>query len=170
MADVLLGTNYIVKTPGVVGGRPRLAGRRISVDFLVSLHLQQSVSIDEIVEAYSVTPAEVHAALAYYYDNQDEINAHLLEQDAYEEAFMTVGPDGSLNPDQVREAIALAERLIQSRKEELTATEIAQQYGITTGAVRQAALKGQIPARKSGSTWLIRRVDAEKRWGERDNR
>jgi len=167
MGDILLGTSYIVKTPGVVGGRPRLAGRRIAVDFIVDLYVRQNTSVEEIEEHFSVTPAETYAALSYYYDHQAEIDDLLLESDAHAEALMTIGPDGSLNPEQTREAIALAERLIESRKEELTATEIARHYGITTGAVRQAALKGQIPARKSGATWLIKRADAESRWGSK---
>ncbi len=33
--------------------------------------------------------------------------------------------------------------------------------------IREAAAKGRVPARKSGATWLIRRSDAESRWGER---
>ncbi len=36
---------------------------------------------------------------------------------------------------------------------------------ITEHAVREAARKGWVAARKAGKVWLIRRGDALKRWG-----
>ena len=47
----------------------------------------------------------------------------------------------------------------------VTAAEVANEYGITTATVRQTIARGAIVARKSGSTWLMLRADAEAFWG-----
>lgn len=71
---------HIDATPGICGGRPRIAGHRIRVMDLVVLHEQRGLSPDEIISAYpSLTLADVHAALAYYFDHQDEIQRDLAE-------------------------------------------------------------------------------------------
>lgn len=49
----------------------------------------------------------------------------------------------------------------------ITATEAATLYGISVQAVRKACQQGWLPARKSGTTWLIDRADAEARWGKK---
>lgn len=67
---------HIAKTPGVCGGKACLAGRRIRVMDVVALHEHRGYSPDEIVGMFTgVTLADVHAALTYYFDNRDEINA-----------------------------------------------------------------------------------------------
>ncbi len=78
MAETMqVGTNYIVKTPGMLGGRARIEGRRIAVSDVVNLHIRLRTPIDEIAEVYNLTLAQVYAALAYYYDHQDEIDSYL---------------------------------------------------------------------------------------------
>lgn len=48
----------------------------------------------------------------------------------------------------------------------MTPAEIAATWGVKEDTVRDAAQHGWIAARKSGATWLIRRADAEARWGK----
>lgn len=55
----------------------------------------------------------------------------------------------------------------QPMTEEMTVAEVAETYGIQPGTVRRSVQMGWIPARKSGKTVLIRRADAEARWGKR---
>ena len=50
--------------------------------------------------------------------------------------------------------------------EVLTAGEATEIYGLASATVRQAINRGNIAARKSGGTWLIRHVDAEELWGD----
>ena len=50
----------------------------------------------------------------------------------------------------------------------MTVNEVANTYGLQAGTVRRSIHKGYINARKSGALWLIRRADAEARWGKRD--
>lgn len=66
---------HITKTPGVCGGRPCIAGHRIRVQDIVVLYEKHELSPSEILNEYpNITLADVHAALAYYYDHEQEIN------------------------------------------------------------------------------------------------
>ena len=67
--------HHITITPGVAGGKPHIIGRRITVAEIVIWHLHQDLTIDQIVEEYGLTHADVYAALTYYYDNQTIIDA-----------------------------------------------------------------------------------------------
>ena len=65
---------HIEKTPGVVGGKARIAGTRIRVMDIVVWHERQGMSPDEIVDMVDhITLADVYAALAYYFDHRSEI-------------------------------------------------------------------------------------------------
>src|SRR5207302_1055349 len=69
---------YIVRTPGCLGGKPRIDGRRISVQHIAIDYEDLRMTPDEICDAYEgLTLAEVHAALSYYYDHLDEIRADI---------------------------------------------------------------------------------------------
>ena len=69
-------TQHIEATPGVLGGKPRIAGHRIRVMDIVVWHEGRGMSPDEIVDHYpGITLADVYAALAYYLDHRDEIEA-----------------------------------------------------------------------------------------------
>ena len=70
----------IVATPGVRGGKPRIDGHRVTVADVAVWHERQGLSPDEIVDAHpSLTLSDVHAALAYYFENRDRTNAEILE-------------------------------------------------------------------------------------------
>jgi uncharacterized protein (DUF433 family) len=73
--SILSLDSHIESTPGVCGGRPRIAGRRITVAQIASWHVKQEWPVARIVEEFKVTPADVHAALAYFFDHRDEIEA-----------------------------------------------------------------------------------------------
>jgi uncharacterized protein (DUF433 family) len=68
----------IVSTPGICGGRPRIDGHRIQVEDVAIWHERMGMSPDEIVSEYpSITLADVHAALAYYYENRERIDSDI---------------------------------------------------------------------------------------------
>jgi uncharacterized protein (DUF433 family) len=74
----------IEATPGTRGGNPRIAGTRIRVQDIVAWHEMQGLSPDEIVAGYPhITLADVHAALAYYHSNRDEIHRQMREEEAF---------------------------------------------------------------------------------------
>ncbi len=80
-------TEYIGVRPGYCGGYPHILGHRIKVKHVAVWHEQRGMSPAEIVEAYpTITLAQVHAALAYFYDHRAEIEAEMAEEDRmYEE-------------------------------------------------------------------------------------
>jgi uncharacterized protein (DUF433 family) len=72
---------YISAQPQVMSGRPCIAGTRVRVMDIVSAR-QAGVPDEELREYFSSRPftlSEIHAALTYYYDHQDEIDAALAE-------------------------------------------------------------------------------------------
>ena len=71
--------SHITKDPEVCGGRACIDGTRIRVMDIVGLK-DQSYSAEKMLEAYpSLSLAQVHAALSYYYQNPDEIAASFDE-------------------------------------------------------------------------------------------
>ena len=90
---------HIETTPGVCGGKPRIAGTRIRVQDIVILTEANLQTPDEIVAAYPhITLADVHAALAYYFDHVEEINRYIREADELV-AWMKANPS-SCGPQQ----------------------------------------------------------------------
>jgi uncharacterized protein (DUF433 family) len=74
--------NRIEKTPGVCGGRACIAGHRVRVQDVVAWHEKRGYSPDEIVDMFpGITLADVYAALAYYFDNREEIEADFKASD-----------------------------------------------------------------------------------------
>lgn len=69
----------IVQTPDVLGGAPRIEGRRISVAHVAVWHYQQDMSVAEIMERFGLTAEDVHAALAYYATHRREIEDALID-------------------------------------------------------------------------------------------
>jgi uncharacterized protein (DUF433 family) len=65
---------HITRTPGICGGKPRLAGHRIKVQHIAVDHEELHMTPEQIVAAYpTLTLGEVHAALAYFFDHRREI-------------------------------------------------------------------------------------------------
>ena len=80
-------SSHIESTPDVASGRPRIAGTRIRVQDIVAW-FELGRSPDEIASAYPhITLADVHAALAYYYDHREEIDRQIAEDDEFAERF-----------------------------------------------------------------------------------
>jgi uncharacterized protein (DUF433 family) len=76
---------HITKTPGVCGGRACIAGHRIRVQDIVAWHVMRGYSAAQIAAELfpGITQAEVHAALAYYFDNVQEIETSLREDEEW---------------------------------------------------------------------------------------
>ena len=69
---------HIEITPGVCGGKPRIAGTRIRVQDVMVWHERMNLSADEIASTYPhVSLAAVYAALTYYYDHRLEIDEQI---------------------------------------------------------------------------------------------
>jgi len=78
---------HIEHTPGIVGGKPRIAGHRITVQDIVIWHERMGKCPDEIATEYDLTLADVYAALAYYFDHLDEIDKAIEQSNAFVESL-----------------------------------------------------------------------------------
>jgi uncharacterized protein (DUF433 family) len=76
-----IGT-LIVQTPGVCGGRPRIAGTGVSVRRIVGWHRQGMTPEEIVTQIPHLTLARVHAALAYYYANREQLDADVAAEEA----------------------------------------------------------------------------------------
>lgn len=75
--------SHIEITPGVCGGKPRIAGHRIRVQDVV-LWTEDGQSADEIVTGFpQLSLADVYAALAYYHDHREQIDNDIREDEEF---------------------------------------------------------------------------------------
>lgn len=95
-------TRHITRTPGVCGGKACIAGHRVRVVDIVVWHEKRGYSPDEIVGMFpGITLADVRAALTYYFDQRDEIEAEFHQDDQWAEWLKANVP--SKIPAQLRE-------------------------------------------------------------------
>ncbi|MCC3587723.1 MAG: DUF433 domain-containing protein [Microcoleus sp. PH2017_29_MFU_D_A] len=74
-----IGT-LVVSTPETCGGRPRIAGTRISIA-QIAVWNKEGLSVEEILEEIPYLDlAQVYAALSYYHANRNEIEADLAAE------------------------------------------------------------------------------------------
>lgn len=86
-------TDRITRTPGVCGGKACIEGHRIRVMDIAIMYENQGMSANEIVEQYpSITLGDVHAALAYYYDNIEEIREDIRRNNEVAEMYRSQFP------------------------------------------------------------------------------
>ena len=87
-------TEHIGIRPGYCGGEPHILGHRIKVRHVAVWHEQMGMSPAEIVATYpTITLSQVYAALAYFYDHLEEIDAAIAEEDQFvEELKAKSGP------------------------------------------------------------------------------
>ena len=80
-SGVKIGT-LIDRDPKIRGGRPKIAGTGLTVRRIVGWY-KMGMSPEEVSLEYpDLALAQVHAALAYYHANRDEIEADVAEEDA----------------------------------------------------------------------------------------
>lgn len=84
---------HIEATPGVAGGKPRIAGTRITVGQVAFWHERKGMTADEIAAEYDLSLADVHAALAYYFDHRSGIDRDLRSDSEFVAALRKRTPD-----------------------------------------------------------------------------
>jgi uncharacterized protein (DUF433 family) len=74
--------SLIERRPGARGGRPVIAGTSVSVQRIAGWY-KLGRSPEEIAANFGhLSLAQVHAALAYYHSNRDEIETYLRNEEA----------------------------------------------------------------------------------------
>ncbi len=77
----ILALEHIVATPETMHGAPRIDGHRVRVSDIAVMHVHQGESVEQIAESYQLGLAQIHAALAYYFDHEDEIEREIRLDD-----------------------------------------------------------------------------------------
>lgn len=78
-----INAGHIETDPQKCGGRPCIAGTRIRVQDIYVWHELQGQSPEEIVTDFKqLTLADVHAALTYYHDHREAIEAEVRAERA----------------------------------------------------------------------------------------
>jgi uncharacterized protein (DUF433 family) len=73
---------HIEANPAIRGGKPYITGTRITMSDVVLMHLRLGQGLEQIAGHYGISLAALHAAMAYYYDHQEEIDRRMDEEDA----------------------------------------------------------------------------------------
>ncbi len=76
----------------VRAGKPCIAGTRIAVSDVALLHLHLGQSLEQIAGHYDISLAALHAAMAYYYDHQAEMDQAIREEEAFLQASKEKNP------------------------------------------------------------------------------
>src|SRR5438093_5795107 len=83
---------HIEVSPAVAGGKPRIAGHRITVQDIAIWHERIGMSADEISSGFDLPLADVYAALAYYFDHRPEIDRDIEEGQSFVELLQRIVP------------------------------------------------------------------------------
>jgi uncharacterized protein (DUF433 family) len=87
MATVTEIDSLISRRPEIRGGRPCIAGTGVSVRRIAAWHNMGLIPEEIVRKLAHLSPAQVHAALAYHYANQAEIDADLESEERETEAL-----------------------------------------------------------------------------------
>jgi uncharacterized protein (DUF433 family) len=75
--------SLIDRDPAIRGGRPKIAGTGVTV-MRIAAWYKMGLSPEEIAAQYGhLSLAQVHAALAYYHANPEEIETDLAAEEAF---------------------------------------------------------------------------------------
>lgn len=83
---------HIVSTPGILGGKPRIEGHRISVYNIYEWYDIMGMSVDQIARDYKLSFGQIYGALSYFWDNKAEIVRLEAEDRAFVEEFFKNNP------------------------------------------------------------------------------
>lgn len=78
--DTMQSINLITTNPKMRNGRPCIAGTGLRVTDVIMATMFHDRTPGEIALDYSVSLAQVHAALACYYQHKDELDADIRQQ------------------------------------------------------------------------------------------
>ncbi len=80
--------DFIVRTPNILGGRPRIDNTRVSVRSIAGWY-RQGYTPEEISEQYEhLNLAQIYSALAYYHANRQKIDADIHRDESEYERLL----------------------------------------------------------------------------------
>ena len=113
--ETFVDAGHITTMPGRLGGKPCVAGTRIAVEHVYGWHEVQGRSVAEIVRGWPfLTPADVHAALAYFWDHSEAILEKMAADEIWFQELMRNSPPSILET-KLGGGEKVAERLASAR-------------------------------------------------------
>ncbi|NEO38646.1 MAG: DUF433 domain-containing protein [Moorea sp. SIOASIH] len=85
-------TEYIAINPDYCYGKPRIAGTIMPVAAIAEMYLDMKQSVEEIAQKYDLSLAQVHGAMAYYFEHWEDIDRHTIETDRLVEEIKVNNP------------------------------------------------------------------------------
>jgi uncharacterized protein (DUF433 family) len=82
MGATTLAINLIASDPNIRSGRPVVAGTGVCVSDIAAATIFHQQTPDEIALGFKLSLAQVYAALAYYYEQKDEIDEEIRQRAA----------------------------------------------------------------------------------------
>jgi uncharacterized protein (DUF433 family) len=76
----MLSINLISSDPEMRSGRPVVAGTGVCVSDIVIAMLFHQRTPDELASDFDLSLAQVHAALAYYYEHKSELDEEMRQR------------------------------------------------------------------------------------------
>jgi uncharacterized protein (DUF433 family) len=87
----------IISDPTIRGGQAVIVKSRVRVIDLIASYLYRGLSADELATNFNLNLGQVHAALAYYYQNKTALDAQLrAEAEAAEQWLDELHQQGKL--------------------------------------------------------------------------
>lgn len=83
-----MSKSKIVKTPGIVGGRARIDGTRISVKNVIERNRFLGSNSKQIAESFGISVKDVSAALNYFENHKLEIENSIKEHEDFVRKFI----------------------------------------------------------------------------------
>ena len=97
MTDTDTTRRHIKIVAGAGGPKAMIASHRVRVEDVVVWHEKLGMSPDEIVDAIPTsTLADIHAALAYYWDNREDLDRQMEKNSAEADEYRRLIDDGRL--------------------------------------------------------------------------
>lgn len=78
--QVVHSIDLIVSNTAVRNGRPCIAGTELKVTDIVMANLFHTRTAEQIATDYTLSLAQVYAALAYYYEHKTELDQDIRQQ------------------------------------------------------------------------------------------
>jgi uncharacterized protein (DUF433 family) len=88
-----IGLDKLIEVVAEVrGGKPCLAGHRISVSDIAIWHYRQGMSAEQIAATYNVEVSKVYAALAYYGEHREDVDRQIEADKKFDEETRQKSP------------------------------------------------------------------------------
>ena len=76
--------NLIYRDPAVRGGRPCIVGTGLRVSDIIMRQRHDLMDAAALARRFELSMGQVYAALAYYHEHKDEIDADIREWEAFD--------------------------------------------------------------------------------------